>query len=250
VRIAVVTGGSSGIGAATARLLAARGWRCVLVARGAERLEAVAEETGAEWQACDVGDRGAVGELGRRLAGRHSAVHLLVNAAGIAGRKGYLELAPERIEEIVRTNYLGGVWCLGALLPLLEADPPADVVNVVSVAGTVSHGASGPYTAAKHAQLAFSRSTTAELAPRGIRVHTVNPGPVETPGFPQDRLLRRPLARHVVLTPEDVARAILAAVEKNHAEIVIPRYLRFAGAAQALAPATLTRLVTRARARR
>jgi uncharacterized protein len=246
VRIAVITGGSSGIGAALARALSARGWRCVLLARSRKRLERSAAELGAEAETCDVGDRAQVEAVAARVGERHRAVHLLVNNAGYTKRKGFLEPPPEEIEEVVRTNYLGGVWCLLAFLRLLEAARPSDVVNVVSVAGTVAHGASGPYAAAKHAQLAFSRATTVELAPRGIRVHTVNPGPVETPGFPQRMLLERPLIRRVVLRPEQVAEAIVAAVEHNRAEVVVPRYLRLAGAAQALAPATLARLLSRA----
>jgi len=247
--IAVITGGSSGIGAATARVLTEAGWRCVLLARDPERLARVARELGAEAEQCDVADRGQVNDAAARIAERHEAIQLLVNNAGFTKRKGFLESTPEEIEDITRTNYFGSVWALFAFLPLLEAGRPSDVVNVASVAGTVAHGSSGPYAAAKHAQLAFSRATTAELAGRGIRVHTVNPGPVETPGFSQRMLLQHRLLRHVVLTPEQVANAIVRAVDRNRAEVVLPRYLRVAGAAQALAPASVARLVSRAGAR-
>jgi short-subunit dehydrogenase len=249
VRVAVVTGGSSGIGAATARLLTTRGWHCVLVARGAEKLEELAAEIGAEAEACDVSDRAQVDEVAARIAKRHPAVELLVNNAGFTGRRGFLELEPEETEQIVDTVYLGSVWCVRALLPLLEAARPSDVVNVVSVAGTFSHGASGPYSAAKHAQLAFSRSIRVELAGRGISVHTVNPGPVETPGFPQRHLLSRRLGRLLVLQPERIAETIVRAVERDRAEVVVPRFLRVAGAIQALAPGAVSRLATRARGR-
>jgi uncharacterized protein len=246
VSIAVITGGSSGIGAATARVLTEAGWRCVLLARDPERLARVAKELGAEAEQCDVADRRQVNDAVARIAERHEAIQLLVNNAGFTKHKSFLESTPEEVEDITRTNYLGSVWALFAFLPLLEAGRPSDVVNVASVAGTVAHGSSGPYAAAKHAQLAFSRATTAELAGRGIRVHTVNPGPVETPGFPQRMLLQHRLLRHVVLTPEQVANAIVRAVERNRAEVVLPRYLRVAGAAQALAPASVARLVSRA----
>jgi uncharacterized protein len=219
------------------------------LARGRERLEGVAAELGAEAESCDVRDREQVEEVARRVGSRHPAVHLLVNNAGIPGRGSFLELDAERIEDVVRTNYLGSVWCVRTLLPLLEAGAPAHVVNVVSVAGLVAHGASGPYSAAKHAQLAFSRSAAAELEQRGIRMHTACPGPVETPGFPQRTLLNRGLARYAVLRPEQVAESILAAVERDRAEVVVPRYLRLAGAAQALFPSVVSRLATRARGR-
>jgi short-subunit dehydrogenase len=245
VKVAVVTGGSSGIGAALARKLAARGVRCVLVARGRERLERVAGEIGAEPEVCDVGDRLAVETLARRVGERHAAVHLLVNNAGVPGRSGFLELAPERIEEVARINYLGGVWCLRAFLPLLEAGAPSHVVNVVSVAGAVSVGPSGPYAAAKHAQIAFSRSVGGELASRRISVHTVNPGFTQTAGFPQDDLLADPFLRRVVVSPERVAEAILAAVEHGRTETFVPAYYRAAAALEGLAPATLVRLASR-----
>jgi uncharacterized protein len=246
MRIAVITGGSSGIGAATAHALTETGWRCVLLARDPERLARIAQELDAEPEPCDVADRDGVYDVAARVGERHEAVHLVVNNAGFTTRKSFLESTPDEIEGVVRTNYLGSVWSLLAFLPMLEAGRPSDVVNVASVAGTVAHVASGPYAAAKHAQLAFSRATTVELAPRGIRVHTINPGPVETPGFPQRRLLERRVIRHVVLTPEQVADAIVRAVERNRAEVVLPRYLRVAEAAQALAPASLSRLVSRA----
>ena len=249
MRVAVVTGGSSGIGAATARALTARGWHCVVVARGAERLEAVASEIGAEAEVCDVSDRAQVDELAARVGGRHPAVGLLVNNAGYTGRRGFLELEPEEIENVVDTVYLGSVWCLRAFLPLLEAARPSDVVNVASVAGMFAHGSSGPYSAAKHAQLAFSRSIRRELAGRGVRVHTVSPGPVETAGFPQRDLLSRRLGSRLVLQPDPIADTIVRAVERDRAEVVVPRYLRVAGAIQALAPGTLARLSTRVRGR-
>ena len=249
MRIAVVTGGSSGIGAACARALSARGWRCVLLARGRERLERVAAELGAEAEPCDVGDREEVELVAARVAERHAAIHLLVNNAGIPAGGTFLGLPAERIEELVRTNYLGGLWCVRSFLPLLEGGAPSHVVNVVSISGLVSRGSYGPYSASKHAQLACSRALGAELAPRGIRVLTVNPGPVQTPGFPQDDLLRRPLAGRTVLRPDDVAQAILGALEHGRSEIVLPRYLRAVVLAQAAAPTLLGRLVNRAGAR-
>jgi NAD(P)-dependent dehydrogenase (short-subunit alcohol dehydrogenase family) len=245
VRVAVVTGGSSGIGAALGQALTKRGWRCVLVARGRERLERTAGEIGAEAEVCDVGERAQVEELAGRVGDRYPAIHLLVNNAGMAGRSGFLELEPERIEELVRVHYLGTAWCTLAFLPLLEAGAPAHIVNVASIAGTVAYGASGPYAAAKHAQLAFSRSIGVELAPRRIRVLSVNPGPVETPGFPQERLLRRRLARHLVLGPEQVAERVVRAVDSGAPEVFARRAYRLAGIAQALTPATFARLARR-----
>ena len=250
IRVAVITGGSSGIGAALARKLAARSFHCVLIARGRDRLAAVADEIGGEIEVCDVGDRAAVDEAARRIGERHPAIHVLVNSAGIPGRQGFLELAPERIEEVIRVNYLGGVWCLRAFLPFLEAAAPSDVVNVGSVAGTVAGGPSGPYTSAKHAQVAFSRTVAGELASRNVRVHTVNPGLTHTEGFPQTEILENRVLRHAVTTPERVADVILAALAHDRREVFVPGYYRLATALQGVAPSAISRLVSALRPRR
>ena len=250
VNVAVVTGGSSGIGAAIARRLAQAGWDVVLLARNRERLEQVATELGAEYEVCDVGDRERVDEVAARIGMRHDAVHLLVNNAGIPGGGRFLEVPPERIEEVTRTNYLGSVWALRAFLPLLERGTPSDVVNVVSIAGTVVAATSGPYAASKHAQLAFSRAITAELAPRGIRVHSVNPGPVPTPGFPQRRLVAGPISRQVVVSPDRVARAVMRALERDRREIFIPGVFRLAALGHAVAPGLVGRVASARRWRR
>jgi uncharacterized protein len=173
--------------------------------------------------------------------GRHPAVGLLVNNAGIPGRGGFLDLEPERIEELVRTNYLGSVWCLRAFLPALEAGAPSGVVNIASVAGTVAAGHSGPYTASKHAQVAFSRSIGVELARRGIAVHTIKPGLVDTPGFPNRARFRSPLLKRLVAEPELVAERVAHAVERRRPEQFVPHWYRPAAVVQALAPALLAR---------
>jgi NAD(P)-dependent dehydrogenase (short-subunit alcohol dehydrogenase family) len=204
-------------------------------------------EIGAEAQVCDVRELADLEAAAARIGERHPAVHLLVANAGIAGRGGFLDLTPERIEDVTRTNYLGSVWALRAFLPLLEAGAPSDVVNVTSVAGVyASGGRSGPYAASKHAQLAFSRGVTAELAPRGIRVHAVNPGPVRTEGFPHTRFDGTRLERFV-LPPERVAEAILRAVERNRPESFVFGAYRLAALLQAAIPGTLSRLAARRR---
>jgi short-subunit dehydrogenase len=250
VRVAVLTGGSSGIGAATARALAARGWHCVLLARGEERLRATAGEIGAEWEPCDVSDRAAVDEVAARIRERHPALGLLVNSAGVPGRSSFLRSEPELIERIIRINYLGSVWATRAFLPALEAGRPAHVVNIVSVAGTVAVRAAGPYSASKHAQLAFSRSLTLELAPRGVAVHTLNPGFVETEGFPQTRLTEHPVLRRAVAEPELVAGRVVSAIERGTVESFVPRWYRPAAVIQAVAPGTLARLQAARRRRK
>jgi NAD(P)-dependent dehydrogenase (short-subunit alcohol dehydrogenase family) len=226
--VAVVTGASSGIGAALCRELSSRGWRVV----GLSRSPAPDAD---EHDECDVGDRAMVDAVALQVLDRHPQIGLLVNNAGIAGRSSFLEAEPERLEQLVRTNYLGGVWCVRAFLRGLGEG--STVVNMVSVAGAV---ASGPYSASKHAQLAFSRSIAAELAPRGISVLGVLPGFVETPGFPQRKRLGFPL-RLIVVDPEFVAKRTLDAVEQHKHEIIVPRWYRPVLWLQAFAPTLLMR---------
>jgi short-subunit dehydrogenase len=248
--VAVVTGASSGIGEALARRLSGDGWRCVLLARREDRLERLAAELGGEAEPCDVSDRDEVERVAAAVTERHPRVKLLVNNAGIAARASFLEAEAERIERVLAVNYLGSVWCLRAFLPALEAAAPAQVVNVVSIAGVVSFPPSGPYAASKHAQLAFSRATAAQLRPRGIRVLTVNPGLVHTEGFPNRTRLRSPLVRRLVIDADDVAAATLRALARGRAEIYVPGWYRIVALGQAFAPGGSARLLSRASSRR
>jgi NAD(P)-dependent dehydrogenase (short-subunit alcohol dehydrogenase family) len=232
MRLAVVTGASSGIGAAVVRALQARGVRVVGLSRRPSEAD--------EHEQCDIADREAVDAAAGRVLERHGTVDLLVCNAGVGARATFLDAAPETIERVVDVNYLGNVWTVRAFLPGLHHG--SHVANIASVAGTV---AVGPYSASKHAQLAFSRALAVELAPRGISVHTINPGWVETPGFPhRDRF--GPLLARIVVDPELVARRLIGAVEHGRVEITVPRWYAPAGWFQSLAPGLMARARSRA----
>ncbi len=222
----------------------------MLLARREDRLRALAEEVGGEFDVCDVGRRDDVERVAGKVIERHPRIHLLVNNAGIPGRRGFTEIDLDRLEEVLRVNYLGAVWCLRAFLPALEAAGRSDIVNIVSVAGAVALGPAGPYSASKHAELAFSRSTTAELRARGIHVHTVNPGFVETEGFPQAAVLRGALLRRLVVEPEHIAKHVLDVIERDKRETFVPAWYRVAAIAQAVAPGLLARIASRSGYRR
>jgi NAD(P)-dependent dehydrogenase (short-subunit alcohol dehydrogenase family) len=187
-----------------------------------------------EHETCDVSDRAAVEVTASRVLERHPRIDLLVNNAGVSGRTNYLDGDVERIERVIHVNYLGSIWTTLAFLPGLQAG--AHVVNVVSVAGVF---ADGPYSASKHAQLAFSRSLAAELAPRGVKVHTVLPGLIETPGFPQ-RPRVPPLLYRLVAEPSLVAQRLLDAVDHDRREIFVPRWYRPAAWLEGLVPGLVT----------
>jgi short-subunit dehydrogenase len=258
-RVAVITGASSGIGTATARELAATGWRCVLIARREDRLQALATELGGEFEVCDVGERAAVETTAARILARHRAVHLLVNNAGMPQRATFLEAELDDVDRVLAVNYYGTVWCTRALLPGLRTaarrslgNDRAHVVNVVSIAGAIAFARSGPYVASKHAQLAFSRCLRPTLARRGISVHTVLPGFVATEGFSQAALLASRRSRWLVTDADRVAHAIVEAVEHDRAEVTVPWFpYRLAIALHGVAPGAVRaveRLMPRRRA--
>jgi NAD(P)-dependent dehydrogenase (short-subunit alcohol dehydrogenase family) len=194
-----------------------------------------------EHEECDVADRASVEAAAARVLERHPRIDLLVNNAGVGARGNYLDVDPDVIERVIRVNYLGSVWSTLAFLPGLGKG--SHLVNLVSVAGTV---AVGPYSASKHAQLGFSRSIAVELAPRGISVHTVSPGFVETEGFPQRSRFGR-LGSKLVIEPTLVVERLLDAVDKGKREIFVPRWYRPVAWAQALAPGSFAAASARLR---
>jgi 3-oxoacyl-[acyl-carrier protein] reductase len=225
----------------------------VLVARREDRLRDLAAELGedvAEVELCDVAERDQVERMAAAILERHPRIALLVNNAGIPARGSFVDIDAELIERVTRVNYLGSVWCVRAFMPGLRAAGEAHVVNMCSVAGTVAFAPAGAYSASKHAQLAFSRSTAALLAGTGIRVIALLPGFVETEGFPQRAVLRSWLLRRFVIDAPTVARKLADAVEKNRREVTVPWFpYRLISIVQVLAPGLLARFVGMSRHR-
>jgi len=250
-RVAVVTGASSGIGEATARLLARNGWHCVLIARRENVLRQLASELDAEYEVCDVADRAAVAATTARILERHPAVDLLVNSAGILARGTFVEAPLDLVERALVVNYLGCVWMTRGLLEGIRKAARtrgrAHVATIASIGGAIVFTPAAPYSASKHAQVAFSRSLRAALRGSGVEVHTILPGFVTTPGFPHPRLFATPLGRPFVVGPERVAAKVLVAVERGKAEVVVPWFpYRLGSIAQALAPSLTARVLRHA----
>lgn len=176
-RVAVVTGASSGIGAATVRQLAAAGVAVVAGARRTDRLRDLASETGCRWMRLDVTDPTSVLEFVSEI---EECDILVNNAGGALGLSPIAEAEDEEWETMYRTNVLGTMRMTRALLPLLEASGDGHVVNVGSVAGFEVYPGGGGYTAAKHAERALTRTLRLELLGRPIRVTEIAPGLVET----------------------------------------------------------------------
>jgi short-subunit dehydrogenase len=245
--LTVVTGGSAGIGGALTRRLAARGERILITGRDPARLARMAEGTGAETLRVDLLDEDGLEILLRRLRGEPE-IGLLVNNAGAPFRRPLLDHHAGEAERAVRLLYLAMIETTGAAWAGLVRGG-GSIVNVVSVAGSVSTGSAPHYAAAKHAALAWSRALHVEAAGAGVHVLTANPGPVATTGFPHDRLRSHPVLRRLVIDDDDCAGRILRALERGRPEAFQPGWWRMATIAQAVAPGTMTRLARAGRTR-
>jgi NADP-dependent 3-hydroxy acid dehydrogenase YdfG len=176
-RTALVTGASSGIGAATLRSLAAAGFDVVGAARRLERVEEVTSEVGGRALRLDVADPDSVAELAEAVPG----VSVLVNNAGGAlGLEPIAEADEEKWRQMYESNVMGVMRVTKALLPAIERSGDGHIVVVGSVAGVEIYPGGGGYTAAKHAANAVTRTLRLELLGKPIRVSEVAPGMVET----------------------------------------------------------------------
>lgn len=175
-RVAVVTGGSAGIGAAAARALASDGWHVVVAARRLDRCEAVAEEIGGVAVELDVTDQVSVD----RLAAQLERVDLVVNNAGGAKELDFLRDAEDADWEwMFATNVMGTMRVTRALYPQLKASKGL-VINIGSVAGTDAYKGGSGYNAAKYGLRGMTRAFRREEAEQGIRVTEIDPGRVKT----------------------------------------------------------------------
>lgn len=224
-RTAVVTGASSGIGAATARRLATLGMTVFAVARRGDRLTALAaDHPGIVPHVADVTDTAAVDALADRVATDAGACHALINNAGVAGGplRGRADL--DDALHTIDLNLGGTLRCMAAFADLLTLGAPSRVVNVASIAGKVGVGPPA-YAASKFAMVGLSEAAGADWARRGITVSQLNPGFIATEGFPQTGLVSGRFGRFVG-RPEDVARAVHDVLVHGLSERTVPRWYR------------------------
>jgi len=182
--VAVVTGASSGIGAATARRLAREGFHVVLAARRMDRLRDLASEIGGTPVRCDVTDSDQVAELARAVSDLRRPCRVLVNNAGGALGLDPVESAPvERWQRMFEMNVIGSLRVTQALLPALEASGQGTIVMLTSTAGHGTYPGGGGYVAAKSAETRLAETLRLELVGRPVRVVEVAPGLVATDEF-------------------------------------------------------------------
>jgi len=219
---AVVTGASTGIGEATVRALRQEGWTVFAVARRADRLEALANTTGAVALPADVTDDADVARLVDEVT-RAGGIDTLINIAG--GARGADKVADAKTEDwawMYEVNVLGTMKLTRAFLPMLRACGEGTVLNLTSTAGLSAYEGGGGYNAAKFAQHALTGALRLEEAEHNVRVIEVAPGMVQTEEFSLNRLGDAGAAEKVYagvekpLTAGDVADVVRFAVTAPH----------------------------------
>jgi short-subunit dehydrogenase len=227
---ALVTGASSGIGAGLAQALAAAGAEAGLCARRADRLAEVAracEATGARvhhW-VVDLADPAQVDELAARAVDEMGGVDLLVNNAGIPKRRHVTSLDAATVEAVTRINYLSPVQLTLALLPQMLERGSGQIVNLSSVAATLSSPGESAYSASKAALAVFSEAMAVDLWERGVRVLIVYPGVVDTELFtlPDNDAFTAPVEP---ITVDELVEQVMAALERGALEVYVPEYFK------------------------
>lgn len=215
-RTAIVTGASSGIGAATARSLASAGFDVVAAARRVERCEELAREIGGRAVRLDVTDPDSVAQLADAVP---DAAVLVNNAGGALGLEPVADADEEKWTRMYETNVMGVIRVTKALLPALERSGDGHVIVVGSVAGVEVYPGGGGYTAAKHAANAVTRTLRLELLGKPIRVTEIAPGLVETEFSlvrfeGEEAKAAKVYEGTTPLTAEDVADAIVYVVTR------------------------------------
>jgi hypothetical protein len=210
-KTAVITGASSGIGAAAARGLSLQGFKVILAARRLDRLQALAEELCGAYAALDVSSAESVAAFAETV----SEVNLLVNCAGGAvGLEPIAEAIDDHWITMFESNVLGLMRVTRALIPKLIASGAGHIVNIGSVAGLETYPGGGGYTAAKHGVVAITQTLRQELIGKPVRVTEIDPGLVETEfsvvRFDGDEERAAAVYRGITpLTADDVADAIV-----------------------------------------
>jgi NAD(P)-dependent dehydrogenase (short-subunit alcohol dehydrogenase family) len=231
-RVVLVTGGGTGIGAATGRYLARAGAKVVITGRTEKTLrEAASQHAGISYVVADITHPGEVTRTVAEVSLRHGRLDVLVNNAGVAEIAPLAQVDLDHVRRLIEVNLVGLIEITRQALPLLETSKGA-IVNVASIVADQPFANMSVYSATKAAVVALTRAWAHELAPIGVRVNAVSPGVVQTPMFAADKLrvpqqmleqmapalvAKIPMAKFA--RPEDIAPVIafLASSEASYA---------------------------------
>lgn len=241
--VALVTGASAGLGFHVAAEFLALGYRVVLVGRDASRLQSALDRLPpdhacrAAGEVCDLTVPEQVAELMSGIRDRFGRLDVLVNCVGASDRGLIENLAPEKVDMLIRQNVHTALLCSRHAIELLESSSGV-IVNIGSMASKVGARFIGGYAIAKHALAGMTQQLRLELKPRGIHVGLVSPGPIrrDDEGSRYDAVVDESLPRQAAqpgggtrikgLPPERVAHAVIRMVRRRSPDIVVPSYLR------------------------
>ena len=228
----IITGGSEGVGAATARMFAEAGANLMLVARNKKNLDTIAEElrskTRVEVFAMDVSDAAACDDLFKKTAFEFGRIDVLVNNAGYHSRGNVKDVDADDLGKMIDVNLKAPIILIRLALPYLEESGGGAIINVGSLAGRAPIPGSAAYAASKAGLRSFTRALGMELADSNIKFAVVSPGPIDT-GFimadidaTSDLTFSQPIS-----TAEEVAQAILDLCGNNVRELSMPKLSGF-----------------------
>jgi short-subunit dehydrogenase len=235
--VVAITGGSRGIGRKIAEAASARGASVGLIARSLPDLEDTASALPGRsaTAVADVAHGDQVRAALAQLASELGPIDILVNNAGLGGYGAYAEAGADLVERLMRANFFGAVHAVDAVVGDMIGRRRGHIVMIGSIAGKLGAPFEVAYSASKFAMTGFSEALAVELAPHGIGLSMVHPGPVDTGffaarGVPYARRFPRPV------TAERVAAEVIRSVDRNRFEAIVPRWLQFAVLVRTIAP--------------
>lgn len=230
-KVVLITGGSSGIGRASAIQFAKKGASLILVARDKTKLDTVSNDlkkfnVSILTFECDVSNKLQVENMAKTILNKYGSVDILVNNAGFAIYGSVSKTSIEEIESQMATNYFGMVYCVKNFLPFMLKKKSGHIVNVASVAGSFGLPGIASYCASKFAMLGFSEGLKHELKGSGVGITVVSPIMVRTNFFDHPSFEKMPKYSPTSLSPETVAKAVLRASNSSRLEIIVPSFVR------------------------
>ncbi len=243
--VVLITGGSSGIGAATARAMSAAGARPLVAGRDRERLAAVAAQSGGAALIADLAVPGGAEDLAEAaLRAAPDGIDVLVNNAGIGWEGPFCDIPAAVEERVIAVNLAAPLRLTRLLTPAMARRGRGHVAFVSSIAGATGVRREAVYAATKAGIHFFAESIRYELHGSGTHISVVVPGVIDTPFFDRRGTPYR-RRRPAPISPERVARAILTAVERNRREVFVPAWLRYPAWIHGAAPGLFRSLAGR-----
>lgn len=247
---ALITGASSGIGYALAKLIAARGYETVLLARRKEKLESLAEELSelapSHVLVADLATEATTADAVSQIKSEHPTIDLLVNNAGFGKLAPFLEHTTEDHKRLMQVHYFAPVELIRALMPGMLERKRGHIINVASIAAKMGPWGHSTYAAAKAAMVSLTQSLAAEYPDQSVHFSYVNPGIVVTDFFDGDGYdaMSKSVRKHGI-DVNTVAAKINKLIDKPKLELCVPGHYRMLDWIKAISPTWAHRIVAK-----